>query len=128
MKNIKLGLCNIQISCKHYALFNGVYNSMNRNKPISVLSYSTVCIADLKIDLDFSRTDDFRVFLARDWLLRVGLPLGCHRVASRFDFNVVNPLNPVRSVCHGIFFQSEMWLTAFEREQEFKLPSFNFAS
>lgn len=46
----------------------------------------------------------------------------------RFDFNVVNPLNPVRSVCHGIFFQSEMWLTAFEREQEFKLPSFNFAS
>ncbi|KAE9376093.1 pisatin demethylase [Stipitochalara longipes BDJ] len=33
----------------------------------------------------------------------------------QFDFNIVNPLNPVRSMCHGIFFQSEMWLTAFER-------------
>ncbi|KAL3426423.1 cytochrome P450 [Phlyctema vagabunda] len=34
-----------------------------------------------------------------------------------FDFQIVNPLQPIRSVCHGIFFQSEMWLTAFERVQ-----------
>lgn len=34
-----------------------------------------------------------------------------------FDFNIVNPLSPVRSVCFGIFFQSEMWLTAYERKE-----------
>ncbi|CAG8957256.1 hypothetical protein HYFRA_00010678 [Hymenoscyphus fraxineus] len=34
-----------------------------------------------------------------------------------FDFNIVNPLNPIRSICHGIFFQSEFWLTAFERKE-----------
>lgn len=38
------------------------------------------------------------------------------QLLRNFDFNIVNPLNPVKSVCHGIFFQSEMWITAFERD------------
>ncbi|CZT12580.1 related to pisatin demethylase (cytochrome P450) [Rhynchosporium agropyri] len=33
----------------------------------------------------------------------------------QFDFNVVNPLRPMRSICYGLHFQSEFWLTAFER-------------
>ncbi|KAK0118344.1 hypothetical protein ONS95_012634 [Cadophora gregata] len=33
----------------------------------------------------------------------------------QFDFNVVNPMRPMRSVCYGLFFQSEFWLTVYER-------------
>ncbi|RDW73551.1 hypothetical protein BP6252_07458 [Coleophoma cylindrospora] len=34
-----------------------------------------------------------------------------------FDLNIVNPFQPLKSECHGVFMQSEMWLTAFSREQ-----------
>jgi len=34
-----------------------------------------------------------------------------------FDFGIVDPFKPVKSVCHGIFFQSEIWMCAFDREQ-----------
>ncbi|KAL2061574.1 hypothetical protein VTL71DRAFT_6951 [Oculimacula yallundae] len=33
----------------------------------------------------------------------------------QFDFNVVNPLKPMRSICYGLHFQSEFWLTVYER-------------
>lgn len=39
------------------------------------------------------------------------------QLLRNFDLNVVNPIQPIRSTCHGIFFQSQMWLTAFERDQ-----------
>ncbi|CZR65017.1 related to pisatin demethylase (cytochrome P450) [Phialocephala subalpina] len=34
-----------------------------------------------------------------------------------FDFNIVNPFEPLKLECHGVFMFSEMWLTAFEREK-----------
>lgn len=37
------------------------------------------------------------------------------KLLRNFDFSIVNPLDPMKSICHGIFFQSEFWLTAHER-------------
>jgi hypothetical protein len=50
------------------------------------------------------------------------LPGGCNltdmeQLLRNFDLSVVNPMQRLRSICHGIFFQSQMWLTAFERDQ-----------
>lgn len=38
------------------------------------------------------------------------------QLLRHFDFNIVNPFHPLKSECHGVFMQSEMWLTAFARE------------
>lgn len=47
------------------------------------------------------------------WLLPLSLIFD--ELFRQFDFNIVNPMKPMRSTCHGIFFQSEFWLTAYER-------------
>lgn len=38
------------------------------------------------------------------------------QLLRRFDFAVVNPVRPWKSVNVGIFLQSEFWVTAMRRE------------
>lgn len=62
-----------------------------------------------------------KVFVEVSFLLLLSAWIGWglmifSQLLKRFELELVDPTNPWKSTCHGIFTQSEMWLRATRRE------------